>query len=168
MEVEKESQSFQYNDEADMDESLDQTGFLLQRLQELQAWQQEQEIQLLREQDQQIGRLCNSNNQVRSVLKCFNLKHYIFLDLEDIVVLCGKLITEVLSNLTIRPTSNIDHHFEVPFGFNNIKWPVNNDHLSTTATIHKNNVVIITEKLNLIYDHLPTMFPYLTITCLEA
>ena len=78
MDVEKESQSFQYNDEADMDESLDQTGFLLQRLQELQAWQQEQEIQLLREQEQQIGRLCNSNNQVRSVLKCFHLKHYIF------------------------------------------------------------------------------------------
>ncbi len=65
MEVEKESQLFQYGDEeADMDESLDQTGFLLQRLQELQAWQQEQEIQLLREQEQQIGRLCNSNNQV--------------------------------------------------------------------------------------------------------
>ena len=93
MEVEKESQSFQYNDEADMDESLDQTGFLLQRLQELQAWQQEQEIQLLREQEQQIGRLCNSNNQVRSVLKCFHLKQLHFLELEDIIVLCGKLIT---------------------------------------------------------------------------
>jgi hypothetical protein len=65
MEVEKESQSFQYGDEEDMDESLDQTGFLLQRLQELQAWQQEQEIQLLREQEQQIGRLCISNNQVK-------------------------------------------------------------------------------------------------------
>ncbi len=65
MEVEKESQSFQYGDEEDMDESLDQTGFLLQRLQELQAWQQEQEIQLLREQEQQIGRLCISTNQVK-------------------------------------------------------------------------------------------------------
>jgi len=65
MEVEKESQSFQYGDEEDMDESLDQTGFLLQRLQELQAWQQEQEIQLLREQEQQIGRLCISNKQVK-------------------------------------------------------------------------------------------------------
>ena len=63
MEVEQESHSFQHEDDG-LDESLDQTGFLLQRLQELQAWQQEQEIQLLREQEQQIGRLVNSNHQV--------------------------------------------------------------------------------------------------------
>ncbi len=35
----------------------DRTGFLLQRLQELKAWQHEQEQNLLREQDLQIDRL---------------------------------------------------------------------------------------------------------------
>ena len=64
MEVENESASFQH-DETDIEESLNQTGFLLQRLKELQAWQQEQEIQLLREQEFQIGRLCNANNEVK-------------------------------------------------------------------------------------------------------
>jgi hypothetical protein len=61
MEIENENY---HPDETDMEESLNQTGFLLQRLRELQAWQQEQERQLLREQELQIGRLCNSNNQV--------------------------------------------------------------------------------------------------------
>ena len=64
MEVEQETNSFQHEEDDGLDESLDQTGFLLQRLQELQAWQQEQEMQLLREQEQQIGRLVQSNHQV--------------------------------------------------------------------------------------------------------
>lgn len=37
--------------------SLDQTGFLLQRLQELKQWQKEQEMKLLRDQREQINRL---------------------------------------------------------------------------------------------------------------
>ena len=65
MEVENES-TFQH-DETGIDESLNQTGFLLQRLKELQAWQQDQEIQLLREQELQIGRLCNTNNEVNCI-----------------------------------------------------------------------------------------------------
>ncbi len=89
MEVEKESQSFQYGDEdADMDESLDQTGFLLQRLQELQAWQQEQEIQLLREQEQQIGRLCNSNNQVNMSTQIrIQVNYYFLIRSNEIIIL---------------------------------------------------------------------------------
>ncbi len=36
------------------DHSLDQTGFLLQRLQDLKRWQKEQEMRLLRDQQRQI------------------------------------------------------------------------------------------------------------------
>lgn len=36
---------------------MDQTGFLLQRLQELKAWQKEQEERLLREQEEQLDKL---------------------------------------------------------------------------------------------------------------
>lgn len=41
----------------DAADSLDRTGFLLQRLQELKAWQREQEENLLREQELQMDRL---------------------------------------------------------------------------------------------------------------
>jgi hypothetical protein len=41
----------------DSNPDLDHTGFLLQRLQELKAWQREQEENLLREQDQQMEQL---------------------------------------------------------------------------------------------------------------
>ena len=37
--------------------SLDQTGFLLARLQELKAWQKEQEIKLLREQREEMVKI---------------------------------------------------------------------------------------------------------------
>lgn len=51
-----------HQDESGMEDSLDQTGFLLQRLRELQAWQQEQEIKLLQEQEQQLGQLCEGSH----------------------------------------------------------------------------------------------------------
>ena len=41
----------------------DQTGFLLQRLQELKAWQQEQEDRLLKEQEDQIEQLYLETNE---------------------------------------------------------------------------------------------------------
>ena len=71
MEIEKENYPA---DETDLEESLNQTGFLLQRLRELQAWQQEQERQLLREQELQIGRLCSANNQVIAFFWSCSLK----------------------------------------------------------------------------------------------
>ena len=39
------------------DGSMDQTGFLLQRLQELKQWQKEQEMRLIREQQEQMEQL---------------------------------------------------------------------------------------------------------------
>ena len=46
-----------------MDESLENTGFLLQRLQELKNWQKQQEENLLKEQQIQLEQLMQ-NNQV--------------------------------------------------------------------------------------------------------
>ena len=48
---------------AEMDESLENTGFLLQRLQELKNWQKQQEENLLKEQQIQLEQLMQ-NNQV--------------------------------------------------------------------------------------------------------
>lgn len=61
MEVENETFN---QDDTDLEENLNQTAFLLQRIRELQTWQQEQERQLLREQELQIGRLVDANSRV--------------------------------------------------------------------------------------------------------
>ena len=47
----------------DGDESLDRTTFLLARLQELRAWQHDQELRLLQEQEEQMDRLANPGIQ---------------------------------------------------------------------------------------------------------
>ena len=56
-----------------MDDSteLEQTGFLLQRLQELKAWQKQQEEQLLKEQHFQLEQLINnsSHNEVENSME---------------------------------------------------------------------------------------------------
>ena len=61
MEVENETFN---QDDTDLEENLNQTAFLLQRIREIQTWQQEQERQLLREQELQIGRLVDANSRV--------------------------------------------------------------------------------------------------------
>ena len=53
------------NQEPQNDSSLDRTTFLLARLQELKAWQRDQELRLLREQEEQMDQLaCLPMNQV--------------------------------------------------------------------------------------------------------
>ena len=50
---------------ADNEDSLDRTQFLLARLQELKAWQKEQEEKLLRDQEEQMDQLaCLPINQI--------------------------------------------------------------------------------------------------------
>ena len=48
----------------------DRTGFLLQRLQELKAWQHEQEQNLIHEQELQLDRLV-LDNQIQVCYKCY-------------------------------------------------------------------------------------------------
>ena len=50
------------------DESLNQTGFLLQRLRELQNWQREQEEKLLQEQEHQLIQVRATGSQIRQSL----------------------------------------------------------------------------------------------------